>query len=108
MRSMTEQYTCVLCGKPATGWGNNPAPAAETGMACDTCNAEKVLPMRLAIMNGATPPMTYEQRNAALELGDKLAAFAEQYNLPDTWIKGMYSRAKLAAKKSTGLDINEA
>jgi len=52
--------------------------------------------------------MTYEQRYAALELGDKLAAFATEYDLPDTWIKGMYSRAKLAAQKSKGVNIDEA
>lgn len=94
---------CVLCKATIEGYGNNPAPLASTGNCCDTCNATKVLPARLQ-----QPAMTYDQRYAALELGDKLAAFAEQYKLPDTWIKGMYSRAKLAAKKSTGLNIDEA
>lgn len=54
------------------------------------------------------PTMTYEQRYAALELGDKIREFAREYNLPESWVKGMESRAKIAAKKSTGLDIDEA
>lgn len=94
---------CVLCKATIEGYGNNPAPLATTGNCCDDCNTTKVLPARLQ-----QPAMTYAQRYAALELGDKLAAFAEQYKLPDTWIKGMYSRAKLAAKKSTGLNIDRA
>ena len=30
---------CVLCGRPITGWGNNPYPLAEDGECCDQCNA---------------------------------------------------------------------
>jgi hypothetical protein len=52
--------------------------------------------------------MTYSQRYAALELSDKLYQFAEQYGLPESWRDGMYSRAKLAAKKSKGINIDEA
>lgn len=31
--------TCVLCGRPIMGWGNNPYPLAEDGECCDQCNA---------------------------------------------------------------------
>ena len=34
----TENGTCVLCGRPITGWGNNPYPLAEDGECCDQCN----------------------------------------------------------------------
>jgi hypothetical protein len=38
-----------------TGWGNNPYPVVEDADArcCDACNAEKVLPARLAQMFGS-------------------------------------------------------
>ena len=35
----TENGTCVLCGRPIRGWGNNPYPLAEDGECCDDCNA---------------------------------------------------------------------
>lgn len=35
----TENATCVLCGRPIMGWGNNPYPLAEDGECCDQCNA---------------------------------------------------------------------
>ena len=34
----TENERCVLCGRPITGWGNNPYPLAEDGECCDRCN----------------------------------------------------------------------
>lgn len=34
----TENGRCVLCGRPITGWGNNPYPLAEDGECCDQCN----------------------------------------------------------------------
>ena len=42
---------CVLCDKPITddAYGHNPAPLAE-GKCCSKCNAEKVIPARLAEM----------------------------------------------------------
>jgi len=44
-----EVKTCVLCGKPFVGWGNNPEPLArwEAGRCCDDCNRDKVLMERL-------------------------------------------------------------
>lgn len=41
---------CVLCGGPVEGYGNNPAPLAEDGSACNGCNATKVIPARIAAM----------------------------------------------------------
>lgn len=52
--------------------------------------------------------MTSDQKDAALELGDKLAQFAEEYKLSDSFIKTMYAMARSAALRSTGIDINEA
>lgn len=34
----TDNGRCVLCGRPITGWGNNPYPLAEDGECCDDCN----------------------------------------------------------------------
>ena len=42
----TENGTCVLCGRPITGWGNNPYPLAEDGECCDQCNG-RVIQARL-------------------------------------------------------------
>ena len=39
---------CCLCGSVVEGHGNNPAPLASEGVCCDKCNAEKVLPARMA------------------------------------------------------------
>lgn len=93
---------CPLCREVIKGHGNNPAPLNVKGNVCDNCNTTKVIPARLK------PAMTYEQRYAALELGDKLAAFAEQYKLSDAWIKAMYKQARIPALNTTGIDINEA
>lgn len=104
---MTQEFTCVLCSKKTKGWGNNPAPVAESGLCCDDCNTTKVTPTRLKIAAGE-PYMTYDMQTAALELGDKLEAFAEQYKLSDKWIKSMYDQAKAVALQTTGVDISEA
>lgn len=97
---------CVLCKKQIEGYGNNPAPLATTGNCCDDCNATKVIPARLAEKQPGA--MTNAQRDAALELGDKLAAFAEQYKLSDAWIRAMYKQARVPAMNTTGIDINNA
>lgn len=38
---------CCICGKPFTGYGNNPAPVETRGECCDVCNVEVVIPRRL-------------------------------------------------------------
>jgi len=44
-------YTCCLCGSEEFGYGHNPAPlAGDQNRACDSCNATKVIPARLAMM----------------------------------------------------------
>ena len=44
-------YTCCLCGSEEIGYGHNPAPlAGDHNRACDSCNATKVIPARLAMM----------------------------------------------------------
>lgn len=42
--------TCVLCGKHIDGYGNNPAPLADEGKCCDSCNSKRVIPARLKAM----------------------------------------------------------
>lgn len=43
---------CCICGKPFRmgEWGNNPEPVKpySSGMCCDDCNLNKVVPARLA------------------------------------------------------------
>ena len=41
---------CVLCGKEIEGYGNNPAPLADEGKCCDSCNSKRVIPARLKAM----------------------------------------------------------
>jgi hypothetical protein len=41
-------YPCLTCGLDHKGFGNNPWPLSETGRVCDKCNAELVIPARLA------------------------------------------------------------
>lgn len=38
---------CCLCGKPYTGYGNNPDPIKKSGRCCDNCNNNKVIPARI-------------------------------------------------------------
>ena len=42
-----EKHKCILCGKEFDGWGNNAWPIKD-GICCDECNAEKVIPARIA------------------------------------------------------------
>ncbi len=100
-------FECVVCHKSFEGYGNNPAPLAEEGLCCDHCNLTHVRMARISEASGK-PFMTYDQRYAALELGDKLAAFAIQYKLSDVWIKKMYDQARSCAMDTTGIDIGEA
>ena len=41
-------YTCCLCNKDFSGYGNNPAPLeSDTKKCCDNCNNSKVIPERI-------------------------------------------------------------
>jgi hypothetical protein len=44
-----EKKVCVLCNKEFTEYGNNPEPLKpyESGLCCDKCNLEKVIPARI-------------------------------------------------------------
>jgi len=42
---------CCICYKVFTGYGNNPQPVEDYGECCNTCNNEKVIPMRLMMMD---------------------------------------------------------
>jgi hypothetical protein len=43
------EHVCILCGRRFVGWGHNPEPIAPyvDGLACSTCNAERIIPTRL-------------------------------------------------------------
>ena len=44
---------CIFCNKIIEGYGNNPRPVKDKGLACDKCNLEIVIPARLlASRNG--------------------------------------------------------
>ena len=46
--ALTEDVdTCVICGEPIKGFGNNPAPIVEKGQCCDACNIKFVIPARI-------------------------------------------------------------
>src|ERR1041385_8320999 len=49
-----DMKTCVLCNKQFSEWGNNPAPLAEKGQCCDSCDCRKVIPARLLRMSKMT------------------------------------------------------
>lgn len=48
-QTRTEVWTCLTCGLPQTGWGNNPYPIPdhEDREVCGDCNAFYVIPARL-------------------------------------------------------------
>ena len=54
-----EKHKCILCGKEFDGWGNNAWPIKD-GICCDDCNAEKVIPARLAKMYKKEEPKMTE------------------------------------------------
>ena len=39
--------TCIICGEPINGYGNNPDPVSEEGRCCDACVLKFVIPARL-------------------------------------------------------------
>lgn len=51
-----KSFVCALCNCETVGWGNNPAPLAKLPqLACDDCNATKVLRARLMGMLNKIP-----------------------------------------------------
>ena len=42
---------CCICGRPFTGYGNNPYPivSEEGARCCDECNVKAVIPARLIV-----------------------------------------------------------
>ena len=42
-------WTCSICGKRCTGYGNNPYPVTkgEEDRCCDECNSKYVIPKRI-------------------------------------------------------------
>ena len=44
-----DNNVCCICGKPFTGWGNNPYPvnSDEDARCCDICNDRVVIPARI-------------------------------------------------------------
>jgi hypothetical protein len=48
-KNMIKQFKCCLCNKKVNGIGNNPAPLKKSGLCCEKCNIEKVIPKRLGV-----------------------------------------------------------
>jgi len=44
------KYKCCICGREFSDFGNNPWPVCIKGLCCDICNADIVLPARMAQM----------------------------------------------------------
>ena len=45
-----ETQICVICSKPFSEYGNNPAPVKPTGQCCDDCNLKEVIPARIKML----------------------------------------------------------
>lgn len=41
------RHKCCICGKRFVGYGNNPRPVKWSGVCCDDCNRNVVIPARL-------------------------------------------------------------
>ena len=41
------EYTCVICSRKFSGWGNNPYPLKDKGECCNGCN-DYVIAKRIA------------------------------------------------------------
>jgi hypothetical protein len=50
------KHDCSICGTTFEGYGNNPAPVTSEGRACDSCNATKVIPARIARLDSGLTP----------------------------------------------------
>lgn len=48
------EFICSICGKTFVGYGNNPYPVTKgkDDRCCDACNAEFVVPARIAHLYG--------------------------------------------------------
>jgi hypothetical protein len=53
---LAEVHDCSICGTTFEGYGNNPAPVTSEGRACDSCNATKVIPARIARLDSGLTP----------------------------------------------------
>lgn len=42
-----KKQRCCICGKEFEGFGNNPRPVKKSGVCCDECNFNYVIPARL-------------------------------------------------------------
>jgi len=51
VRTGRQTFYCMLCKEFYYGYGNNARPVAN-GRCCDECNATKVIPARLAQLEG--------------------------------------------------------
>ena len=55
-------FTCCICKKTVTGYGNNPFPVATDGLCCDECNSHRVIPERIRLYQGYLDPDSSEAR----------------------------------------------
>ena len=52
--NIIEEWTCSICKKPSSGFGNNPQPVKNLKVAdrcCDDCNDKFVVPRRWREVN---------------------------------------------------------
>ena len=47
-----DEKTCVICNKLFTEFGANPSPVKESGVCCNKCDNEVVIPARREGLNG--------------------------------------------------------
>ena len=47
-----DEKTCVICNKLFTEFGANPSPVKESGVCCNKCDNEVVIPARMEGLNG--------------------------------------------------------
>jgi len=46
-----DEKTCVICNKLFTEFGANPSPVKESGVCCNKCDNEVVIPARMEGLN---------------------------------------------------------
>lgn len=85
-----KQEKCVICGKPISGYGNNPYPVKKDGRCCDECNWKVVIPARLKNLKEELETAKAEGKSkeeikkieAAIEDADKDYEYCEDHNNP--------------------------
>lgn len=88
--------TCVLCGKPINGYGNNPAPLSDTGLCCDSCN-RKVVRERFRRAN---------RERSILEVTDKLYQICENFGIDEEFVQDVRGYIDEQIMTQSGIDVS--